>query len=69
MSPRTPQEIKQIHELLQGFIGVINRTAVDRQVALDALEFALHDLLAEVCASEEQLLQYHDMMRERDVFL
>ena len=60
------------HGNLNKFIGCIiefrdavNRGGVSRQTALDALEYALEELLSDVCESEEHVKQYFEIMHER----
>jgi hypothetical protein len=67
MTPRTPAEIKQINDLRNDFVDVTLRAEVSRQVALDTLEFLLHELMADVCTSEEHFNKYYDVMRERGI--
>ena len=65
MNAGMPKELEQIHWLYYEFIDAINRGQVSRQTALDALEYALEDLLSEVCDSEERVGQYFDILRNR----
>jgi hypothetical protein len=70
MSPRTPDEVTTINELVKGFETVIDLVGqerrVDRQLALDALEYLLWRNLVEVCESWEKAEAYFDgPMRDR----
>ena len=65
MTTRTPHEVQQIDGLFQEFLDAIDRAAVDRQVAIEALEYTLIDLILEVVADEQQLTSYLNVMRER----
>lgn len=65
VTTRTPREVQQIDGLFQEFLDAIDRAAVDRQVAIEALEYTLIDLILEVVADEQQLTSYLNVMRER----
>jgi hypothetical protein len=67
VTDRTPAEIAAINALVNEFYDCVNRARVDRQIALDALEYAFHDLLVEVCADRDQLERYLDIVRERSL--
>jgi hypothetical protein len=62
---RTPREIQQIDGLFQEFLDAIDRAAVDRQLAVEALEYTLEDLIFEAVADEQHLTSYLNAMRER----
>jgi hypothetical protein len=65
MNTETPREFEQIHWLYHELRDAINRAGVSRQMALDALEYTLEELLSYVCDSEEKLKQYFEIMRDR----
>ena len=65
MKTETPREFEQIHWLYHQFRDAMNRGGVSRQTALDALEYALEELLSDVCESEEHVKQYFETMHER----
>ena len=54
MNTETPREFEQIHWLYHEFRDAISRGGISRQTALDALEYALEELLSDVCDSEEK---------------
>ena len=62
---RTPQKVRKIEELFHRFIDVVDSVEVDRQTAIDALEYTLADLVLEVVESEEQLTSYLNGLRDR----
>jgi hypothetical protein len=67
MSARTPQEVAAINALVHEFYDAIDKARVDRQIALDALEYATWDLLTEWVADRQSLERHLDIMRERSL--
>jgi hypothetical protein len=70
MSPRTPDEVATINELVKGFETVIDLVAqerrVDRQLVCDALEYLMWCKLVEVCENWQMAEAYFDgPMRDR----
>jgi len=65
MTERTPAEIDAIKGLVQEFHRSIEHASVDRQTALDALEYTTWSLLIECFDDPESLDQYLAVMRER----
>jgi hypothetical protein len=65
MTERTPDEIAAIQSLVRDFYQSINEAGVDRQTAVDALEYAAWDMLIDCVDSRESLDRYLDVMRER----
>jgi len=70
MSPRTPDEIATINELVKGFETVIEivgqERRVDCQTVLDGLEYLIWQKLVEVSESWEKVELYFDgPMRDR----
>jgi hypothetical protein len=65
MSERTPDEIAAIQSLVRKFYQSIKELGVDRQTAIDALEFAVWDMLIDSIESRQSLDRYLDIMRER----
>jgi hypothetical protein len=51
--------------LVREFYRSIDKAGVDRQTAIDALEYATWDMLIDVVDSRESLDRYLDIMRER----
>jgi hypothetical protein len=58
-------DTKAVNDLVNQFYDVINRSGCDRQTAIDALEYALGDLLTECFSDAEALDQYFAIMNER----
>lgn len=53
MSPRKPEEIAAINALHREFLRSIEKAPVDRQIALDALEYTTWDLWSSVSLIEK----------------
>jgi hypothetical protein len=65
MTERTPTEIAAVKRLVREFYQSIERASVDRQAAIDALEFALWNMLVHSVDSRQSLDSYLTTMRER----
>jgi hypothetical protein len=65
MTERTPDENAAIRDLVREFYKSINNAGVDRQAALDALEFAMWNMLVHTVDSRGNLDWYLSTMRER----
>jgi hypothetical protein len=65
MTERTPDETETIKNLVLEFYQSINKAGVDRQAAIDALEFAIWNMLVSSVDTRENLGWYLDTMRER----
>jgi len=65
----TRREPKVISDLVDEFYDAVNRSGCDRQTAIDALEFALHYLLAECVTGVDEFDRYSAVMLDRGRFL
>jgi hypothetical protein len=67
MTADTTREFERIHWLFHEFRDAINRGGVGPRTALDAAEYILEDLLADMCDSEENLKEYFATLHDRAV--
>ncbi len=65
MTADTAREFERVHWLFHEFQGAISRGGIGRQTALDAVEYTVEDLLADMCDSEEKLKEYFETLRDR----
>jgi hypothetical protein len=65
MTERNPDEVAGMQGLIAEFYRSIEQAGVDGEMAIDALEFAIWNLLVDSIDSRESLDQYLDEMRER----
>jgi hypothetical protein len=65
MTERNPDEVAGMQGSIAEFYRSIEQAGVDGEMAIDALEFAIWNLLVDSIDSRESLDQYLDEMRER----